>query len=128
MAVACTKWKITLPIFAKRIGPKYFQNLRMVLSYLCNNDKICGKKLPVSFRCKCISKWYCVIQFFLVKETAVILGKLSSFSASYQLFLLLLNNHFVFCKDRKQTLEVPWSRIASVIWHYYLLNVLMSAE
>ena len=36
--------KIHKPIFAKRIRPKYFQNLQMVLIMFCNGDKICGKK------------------------------------------------------------------------------------
>ena len=72
----------------------------MVLSIPCDDDKICGNKLPELFRYKCIPKLYCLIQFFLVKEPAESLGKLPSFSASYQLFLILLNGHLVFWEDR----------------------------
>ena len=36
--------KLCKRIFAKRIRPEYFQNLQMVLSMFCNDDKICGKK------------------------------------------------------------------------------------
>ena len=104
--------KIYKPIFAKRICPKYLQNLQMVLSMLCNDEKTC-KKFEL-FRYKCILKSYCLIQFFFAKEPAKILAKLSSFSVSYQLSLVLLNDHWVFCKDRNRP-EVPWTRIATVI-------------
>ena len=117
-----------LPLFEKRIHPKYLQNLLMVLNILCNDDKMCGNKLPEIFRYKCIPKLYCLIQFLLAKEPSGLLGKLSSFSASYQLFIVLLNIHLVFCEDQKQTLKVPWFRIASIIWHYYPLNVLLSTD
>ena len=40
----------------------------------------------------------------------------------------LLNGHWVFSKDRKQTRSTIWDRIASVIWHYYILNMLMLIE
>ena len=76
----------------------------MVLSILCDDDKICGNKLPELFRYKCIPKLYYLIQFFLVKEPAGSLGKLPSFSASYQLLLILLNGYLVFWEDRKRTL------------------------
>ena len=108
---------------------KYLQNSRVFLSILCNVDKICGNKLPELFRYKCIPKLYnCLIEFFLAKEPAGILGKWSPFSALYELFLILLNGYLVFCEDRKQTLKVPGVRIASVIWKYYGLNVLMSTS
>ena len=94
------KEKIYKPIFAKRISPKYLENLQMVLSMLCNGEKTC-KKFEL-FRCKYIRKSYCLIQFFSAKEPAKILGKLSSVSVSYQLSLVLLKDHWVFCKDRKQ--------------------------
>ena len=61
------------------------------------------KKLSELFRYKWIQKSYCLTQFFSDKEPDEILGKLSSSSASCQLFLLLLNGHWVFCKDQKQT-------------------------
>ena len=35
--------KLYKPIFAERIQPKYFQNSQMVVSMLCNDDKICEK-------------------------------------------------------------------------------------
>ena len=62
-----------LSIIEKRIQTKYLQNLRMVLSILCNDDNTCGN----------IPKLYCLIQCFMWKEPAGILGKLSSFTASY---------------------------------------------
>ena len=117
-----------LSLFEKRIHPKYLQNLLMVLNIFCNDDKMCRNKLPEIFRYKCIPNLYCLIQFLLAKEPSGLLGKLSSFSASYQLFIVLLNIHLVFCEDQKQTLKVPWFRIASIIWHYYPLNVLLSTD
>ena len=45
-----------MPIFAKRIRPKYFQNSQMVLSMLWNDDEICGKKLSELFRHKYVRK------------------------------------------------------------------------
>ena len=71
--------KLYKPIFAKRIRPKYLQNSQMVLSMLCNDDKIWGKKLCELFRFKYIQKSYSMIQFLSAKEAAKILGKLSSF-------------------------------------------------
>ena len=115
-----------LPIFEKWVHPKYLQNSRMVLSTPCNDDKICGNKLAELFRYKFILKVILSHPIFLTKEPAGFLGKLSS--ASYQLFLILLNSHLVFCEDRKQTLKVPWVRIVSVIWQYYVLNVLLSTD
>ena len=79
-------------------------------SILCNDDKICEKKLSELFQYKRIPQYYCVIQYFSVKEPDEILGKSSSFSASYQLLLVLLNSHLVFCQNRKQTLEVLWGQ------------------
>ena len=64
----------------------------------------------------------------LVKEPAGVLRNLVSFSGSYQLFPVLPNAHLVFCEDQKQTLKVPWVKIAPVIRHYYVLKVLMSAD
>ena len=40
--------KLYKPIFAKRIRPKYLQNVQMVLSILCNDDKY-AKKMPKFF-------------------------------------------------------------------------------
>ena len=117
-----------LPIFEKRIHSKNLQNSRMVLSILCNDGKICGNKLPELFQYKCISNLYCLIQFFFGEKPAGILGNLSSFSASHQLFVILLNGHSVFYEDRKQFSKVPWVRIASVIWQYYVLSVLVSTD
>ena len=68
------------------------------------------KKLPTLFQYKYIPKLYCQIQFFSAKEPAGILGKLSSFSASYLIFLVLVLvlfiGHLVFYEDRNQTFEV----------------------
>ena len=96
---------LCLPVFEKRIHPKYLQYSRMVLSILCNDDKIWGNKLPELFWYKCIRKLYCLSQIFWAKELAGILEKLSSFSASYQLFLILLHGHIVFCEDQKTNLK-----------------------
>ena len=80
--------KLYKPIFAKRIHPKYLQNLQMVLSMLCNDDKIC-KKLSELFRYKFIQKSYCLIHFVSAKEPAEMLGKLSlSCSAERSLSIL----------------------------------------
>ena len=72
-----------------------------------------AKKLPEVFWWKCIPKYYCLIHFFWANLPSKILGSLPSFSVSHQLFLLLLNGHLVFCKDRRQTLEVTWGKIIS---------------
>ena len=48
--------KLYLPIFAERIGPKYFQNPRMVLNDLWIDDEIYEKKLPVLFLYKYMPK------------------------------------------------------------------------
>ena len=113
--------KLYWPIFAKRIHPKFAQ-------YSLQRWLNMWKKLSELFRYKRIPQYYCLIQYFSVKEPDETLGKSSSFSASYQLLLVLLNGHLVFCENRKQTLEVLWGRIVSNIWHYCALNVLMSTE
>ena len=59
-----------LPKFEKSIHPKYLRNSRMVLSILCDYDKVCCNKLPELFRYKCIPKLYCLIQFFSAKGPA----------------------------------------------------------
>ena len=87
----------------KSIFAKYSQNSQMVLSVLCNDDQICEKKLCKLFRFEYIQKSYSLIQFFLAIEPAEILGKVSLLSASYQLFLVLLDSHWVFFNDWKQT-------------------------
>ena len=98
----------------------------MVLSILCKDNKIYEKNCMSYFGINVSQS--IIHSIFSAKEPIGILGKLLSFSASYQLLLVLLNGHLVFCEDQKQTLEVPWGRIASIIWHYYVLNVLMSTE
>ena len=105
--------KIYKPIFAKRICPKYLQNLQMVLSMLCNGEKTC-KKFEL-FRYKCILKSYCLIQFFFAKEplmsTEQIFKKLltsfdqekfvpSSFSNRF-LYQTTWVNCFESCKESK---------------------------
>ena len=92
-----------LPIFTKKISLNYLQNSRMILNILCNDDKICEKILPELFQYKCIPNYYCFMQYFLAKKPVGNLGNLSSFSASHQLFLVLLNGHLVFCEEGKQT-------------------------
>ena len=81
--------------------------------------KMCEIKLSELFRYKYVRKSNCLIQFFSAEEPAEILGKLSSFSASYQLFLVLLNGHWVFCKDPKQTrntMRSPQSSGTAIYW------------
>ena len=68
-----------------------------------------------------VSQSNIALYHFLAKQPAVILRNLLSFSTFHQLFFILLNNqHLAFCKDWKQTLEMPWGRIASchleLIW------------
>ena len=116
--------KLYLLIFAKTIHPKCLQNSRMVLSNLCNDYEICEKKL--CYFGVNISQRNIVSSNFCRRQSPLQL--LPSFLASHQLFLVLLINHLVFCEDQKQTLEVSWDRISSVIWHYYVLNMLNSTK
>ena len=57
-----------------------------------------------------------------------ILGKLSLFSVLYLLFLVVLEDHLVYCKCWKHTLRVPWTKTVSAIRHYYVLNVFKAIE
>ena len=54
--------------YGKRIRPKYFQNSRMVLSSLWNDDKICEKKLPVIFPFNVSQSNIVLFMFFLRKS------------------------------------------------------------
>ena len=53
-------------------------------------------------------------------------GKFLILSKSQEQLLVLLNSDLVYCENWNPTLEVPWSRIVSAIWHYYVLNVFIS--
>ena len=118
--------KLYKPIFAKRIRPKYLQNVQMVLSMLCNDDKY-AKKVPKFFWYNYIPKSYYFIHFFFDQRAAEILRKLPSFSASYQRFLICWTVLEYFAKTENRPVA-PWDRIASVIWHCYVLNILISTE
>ena len=75
-----------------------------------------------------VSQRNTILYHFFAKKPAIILRNLLSFSMLHQLFLIFLSNHLVFCKDPKQTFEMSYGRITSVIWQYYELNVFMTTE
>ena len=97
--------KLYLLLFAKRIRPKYFKNLWIVLIILCNNYNICEKNIAWVISVWMYTKVLMSHPFFSAKEPAEILEKLSLFSASYQLFLVLQNGPFSVLRRPKANLR-----------------------
>ena len=87
--------------YGKRIRPKYFQNSRMVLSSLWNDDKYVKRNCLKYFRLMYLKVILCYSCLFC-ERAAVTLGKFSSSSVSHPLLFVLLNSHIVFCESRKQ--------------------------
>ena len=88
----------------------------------------CGRASLAHFlQCHKVMFWVACART-IISAFCQILGKVSLFSASYQLLLVLLNDHLVCCKNWKHTWEVPGIKTVSAIWHYYILNVLTVTE
>ena len=119
--------KLYKPIFAKRIGPNYFQNSQMVWRMPYNYEKICEKTLSELFRHKYIRKSYCLIQFTRLKRPLKFWESCRHSQRHTNCFLFCWTVIEYFAKTKNRP-EAPWDRIASVIWHCYVLSMLMWTE
>ena len=132
------KEKLYFPIFGKMVCQKYLQNSRMVLSILCNDVKTgekknCLRDIGVNVPRVLLSRPrfyldHCLIQIFFGKsgswnfgKVVVILSVIPAVSSSTELSFSVLQRS-------KANFGGNWDRIVSVIWHYYVSNVLMSIE
>ena len=107
---------LQLSLFEKRIHPKHLQNLRMVLSILCNDDKMCGNKLLELSRYKCIPKVILSHPISFGERTLQNVGKVVIILSVLPTFYCSVERSFC-------VLRIPKTNLKSILVQNYLIHL-----